>query len=128
VDNDFQSAVIDHVDNLYYSGGRPFLISNRPFLRVCKGWCGERAIWHAQWNPTEALTIPSVEKSYVDYFDTVGGVEGKIRQDFVLNEPDIQAIVQSFLNDEKAPPRFELALHFLGFHPELAEEYLSEFG
>ncbi len=125
---DFQCVIIDHVNNLYYASGKPILYSTHPYLRLCKGWIGNQAIWHAQCGPNEAWIIAGAQKSYVDYFDTVGGTEGKIRQDFVLSPSDIQAIVKAFLGDEEIADIYKRELLFLGFHPDLAEEYLSEFG
>lgn len=125
---DFQSATIDHIDNLYYSAGKPILYYNHPYLRLCKGWIGDQPIWYAQCGTNEAWTIRNAQKSYVDYFDTVGGTEGKIRQDFVMSPSDIETIVKAFLGGEEIAGIYRQELNFLGFHPDLAEEYLAEFG
>lgn len=127
-DDRFQTVTIDHIDNLFYSNGTPYLFPNRSVLSVCKGWREEQAIWHAQSGRINAWTVRSAAKSYIDYWDHVGGVEGTIREDFILNESDIQELVKAFLNEESPPKRFKSTPAFIGFHPEIAMEYLEEFG
>ena len=119
---------IDHVDNLYYSEGQPFLFPNRPILQFCSGHFDNRNFWHARKSELDAWTIRSANKSYVDYWNNVGGFESTIREDFILQESDIEEMVKAFLNEEEFPERFETVPNFIGFHPELAKEYLAEFG
>ena len=128
VDARLSTLTIDHVDNLFYSNGQPFLFPNRPFLRISSGFCNERTIWHAERSQLDAWTIKSANKSYVDYWDNVGGVDGKIREDFVLKESDIKEMIKAFLNEEPFAERFRSVPNFIGFHPELAMEYIDEFG
>lgn len=122
------TVVIDHVDNLFYSDGKPFLFPSRSILRLTSGCYDEKIIWHAQKNATEGWRINTGDESYVDFWDNLGGTEGKIRKDFILNESDIREMTKAFLNEEPFPTRFESILNFFGFHPDIAREHLGENG
>ena len=127
-DVNFQVVAIDHVDNFFYSVGKPLLVPNRPVLEIARGVSQEEGqyIWHVKNGQGKGWTIPSAGRSYIDYWDGVAGVEAVIREDFILNESDIKELVKAFLDEEPFSNRFELVETFFGFHPDMAKEYLGE--
>lgn len=127
-DDSFQSVVIDHVDNFFYSAGKPSLVPNRPVLAIARGVREDdgQNIWRVRNGPTYGWTIPSAGRSYIDYLDCVPGDEAVIREDFILNEADIKELIKSFLAEEPFPKRFEFVENFFGFHPDMAKEHSAE--
>ena len=119
------TVVIDHIDNLFYSDGEPFLFSNRSILKLTSGFYDEKTIWHAQKDRSESWRFVAGDEAYVEYWDNLGGTESKIRKDFILSGADISEMIRAFLSDEQFPTRFEAIPSFFGFHPEIAKEYLG---
>ena len=123
--------IVDHVDNLNYSDGKVHLLPARSTLCIQSGNVGDnqQTIWRAETGGS-AITHPfESEPSYVDYFDCVGGCEGKLRQDFILNQSDVDEIVKAFMSGEPVPDRFKSSVPpFCGYHPDLAAEHAAAFG
>ena len=118
-------VVIDHVANIQYFGTPrlPRFLPIRRSLEICQIFIGDSIAWRAKLNDHNSIGISDKGSTdYIEYWDNVNGVEGMIREDFVLNRLAVEELVRHQFLDAEFSDQFCYLLWAYVHFPELAKE------
>ena len=117
--------IIDHVENVHYFGSPslPRFMQIRRSLEICQVFVAETLAWRVKLNDNNSVGIAnSTATEFIEYWDNVNGVEGTIREDFILDRDDLTELVRCQFSGLKFPERFCYLCWAYVFYEELAKE------
>lgn len=119
-------VIIDHVDNIYYSGTPqlPRFLRTRRSLEIRQIFIAETYSWTARLNDNHSVGVSAKQTcEYLEYWDSVNGVEGTIRSDFILDRNQTEQLVRCQFSGAEFPESFCYLGSAFVFHQELADEF-----